>query len=344
MTASSSVRERGVRVEPDQLEDPLREAADDPGQRHRQDQRQTRPGRASPGRAPCPRRSWPSRAALDEHHPQRVPHPREPAETGVEHAEQTDRPGGAGVALERRERDLAVARRRSMPGNRLPISAIEPVAQVSGKTREIRPITEERQREDREERQEAEVGDRAGLRLAVDRRRSAATIRTTWSTDRAALADAARAPRAVPSARPSGHSVRGGEQRELPGRRQPSLVVVDVEVEARRRRSAHSKPASSSNAWSSSGVVEVVGDRDVRVVGEAQVDAERTAAYGAGELLAAGDALGERHEDDRRDRPEGAGAAQVDLERRRPRRPPPRGAARPSASVVGVDLGAAGPA
>ena len=63
------------------------------------------------------------------------------------------------------------------------------------------------------------------------------------------------------------------------------------------------------------GVREVVGDGDVRVVGEAELDGERPAAYGLREQLALGDPLDHGDEDDRRDGPEGAGAAEVDPER-----------------------------
>jgi hypothetical protein len=58
----------------------------------------------------------------------------------------------------------------------------------------------------------------------------------------------------------------------------------------------------------------VVGDGDVRVVGVGQVAGERSAAHGGGQQLAVADAGRHGHEDHVGDRPEGAGAAQVDGE------------------------------
>jgi hypothetical protein len=59
-------------------------------------------------------------------------------------------------------------------------------------------------------------------------------------------------------------------------------------------------------------VVEVVGDGHVRVVGVAELHVEGSLTTGLRELLGLRDALDEVDEDDRRDRPEGAGAPQMD--------------------------------
>ena len=74
--------------------------------------------------------------------------------------------------------------------------------------------------------------------------------------------------------------------------------------------------------------------------GNCEVHVERPAAYGGGELLALGDALDEGHEDDRGDRPEGAGAAQVHAEAARARPRPRRGAVSTSArSASSISVG-----
>jgi hypothetical protein len=63
------------------------------------------------------------------------------------------------------------------------------------------------------------------------------------------------------------------------------------------------------------GLVEVVGDGHVRVVGEPRLDGQRSLAHGVGEHLAVGDAGDHVDEHHRRDGPEGPGAAQPGGER-----------------------------
>ena len=81
-----------------------------------------------------------------------------------------------------------------------------------------------------------------------------------------------------------------------------------------------------------------MGDGHVRVEGELDVDVERPGADGGGQLLGLRDPVDQADEDHRRDRPEGAGAAQVHVERR-----PGLGdlgeVLLDGREVVGVDLG-----
>ena len=91
------------------------------------------------------------------------------------------------------------------------------------------------------------------------------------------------------------------------------LVVVDVEVEVRDGEGAV-EAESSSKARSSSGSPRWWATVTCGWNGNVELVAQRAAAYGGGELLAARDALGDGHEDDRRDGAEGAGTAQVHAE------------------------------
>ena len=167
---------------------------------------------------------------------------------------------------------------------------------------------EERQRQDREERQEPEVGHRAGLLAGLDL--AVVLLHPHHVVDE--RAGARGAPRAVPSARPSRLTYRSiRRQREVAGRLPAAARRRARRDGSRRRRTRTRSRPAPSNARSSWAVAEVVGDGHVRVVREVQVDRQRPAAYGVGELLALGDALDQGHEHHRRDRPEGAGAAQV---------------------------------
>ena len=164
-------------------------------------------------------------------------------------------------------------------------------------------------------------------------------MRTAWSTSRRARAAARASRRRAPAGTPCALSRPRRPQREVAGRLPAGLVVVDVEVEAGRRRSGTRSRRARRRPGRAAASLEVVRDRHVRVVREGEVDVERAAAHGGGELLAARDALGERHEDDRRDRPEGAGAAQVHAEARRsPAATSPR-CFSIAGQVVVVDLG-----
>ena len=190
-------------------------------------------------------------------------------------------------------------------------------ARASGKTCERKPTAKKASARIGKKREEREVGHRPGLLAALDVAVVLHACAPAWSTTGAA--PAARSTRAIRrafgEATGSGHG-RRGPQREVACGLPAELVVVDVEVEVVTSNS-HSKSASSSKARSSSASARWWAIVTCGWYGNVQVDVERSAAYGLGELLALGDALDQRHEHHRRDRAEGAGAAQVDGERAR---------------------------
>ena len=175
------------------------------------------------------------------------------------------------------------------------------------------PTSEEGQRHDREEGQEREVRDTAGLHVPADA--GVVRLHAERVVDEGALRAHGRDPRAAraPSGTTSASAHVPVGQREVAGGLPADHVVVDVEVEARDVELALEVGELAERPVQQV-VGQVVGDRDVRVVRERDVDVERPAAYGGRQLLAAGDPLDDRHEHHRRDGTEGAGAAQVHAE------------------------------
>ena len=100
-------------------------------------------------------------------------HARQPAQAGVEHADQADDPDGRGGALDRADGDLPGGpgglgdASVTIPGRTSSIAVDQVVLGVREDPGEVAD-REERQRQDREEGQEGEVGDGPGLRRAVD--------------------------------------------------------------------------------------------------------------------------------------------------------------------------------
>ena len=266
-----------------------------------------------------------------------------PAEAGVEEHDEADHADRA-----RRRRWTASSEIWSGPSPISPGSTrLERRDQVVlGVGEDLRDVAddEERERQDREERQEGEVGHRAGLVAALDA--AVVLLRADGVVEQA-------------RSRPSPVEERGDPllQRRPSGQSSPVPAAARSRGSAaspRRRRGRRGGSSSTSKAHSKSGqlveglvqlvVGEVVGDGDVRVVGELEVDVERPAAHGVGQLLALRDALDQADEHHRRDRPEGAGAAQVHANAATSPRPPRRGAPRPrpasssSTSVGGTSV------
>ena len=198
-----------------------------------------------------------------------------------------------------------------MPGNTSVDRVDEGIAGVGVDARD-QPDRGERQGQDREERQEPEVGHSAGLLAALHLPRSgpgcAAGGRRT-----------ADAPERLESFLGTGHrasptGIGSGLQREVPCRL-PTLLLSCTYRWNSSTSNSHSKSASSANAWSSRPSSRWCATVTCGWYGILQIHVERPPAYDVGELLALGDALDQGHEDHRRDRPERAGAAQVHRER-----------------------------
>ena len=208
-------------------------------------------------------------------------HRRQPAEAGVQQAEQADDQDEPGAALlEGVRRELALVGPEDAGEQRLE-RVDEGVLGVGVDLRDSCADDEEAERQDREERQEREVGDRAGLQVALDRRRSARP-----SAPRGRRTGAARP---EPSVEPF---LEGGHQAPPPQREVAARLPARSPRRGRRGGTprpskTHSKLGQLLERAVERLVGQVVGDGHVRVVGELQRHVERPAAYGAGELLAA---------------------------------------------------------
>ena len=250
-----------------------------------------------------------------EDHGQGVAHRREPAQPGVEEPARPMQPDG-------RRRRPAMSASEIWPS---PVPTSPGSSWLIAVTRSSRAVgvdlgdvadDEEGQRQDREEGQEREVGDGAGLLAGVHR---AVVLLHAHGVvdDRPAARAGSRAPAprrsrgtAISSAAPRQGEVVGGLP-AVPRRRGRRGGSRDVEARTRSRRARRRRGrAASSSRWWATVTCGWYGKRELDV----ERARRRTAAASCSQL---GDALDQAHEHHRRDRPEGAGAAQVDAERRR---------------------------